>query len=85
MKNFKYVINDPQGIHARPAGLLVKITAPFSSAITIDKAGKVADAKKIISIMSLGAKKGEELVISADGADEAEALAALKAFFQENL
>ena len=74
MKEFKYTITDSQGIHARPAGLLVKEAAKFASDIKIEKAG-----------MGLAAKQGEEVVIRVEGADEAEAAAAMETFFKENL
>ena len=48
MKEFTYTITDEQGIHARPAGLLVKEAAGFASAITIEKDGKKVDAKRIL-------------------------------------
>ena len=85
MKTFNYVIKDELGIHARPAGLLVKEAARFQSAIKIKKDGKEADAKRIFGVMGLGVKKDQEVTISADGADEAEAIAALEAFFNANL
>ena len=47
MKEFKYVITDPQGIHARPAGELVKAVKPFASSIKIVKDGKEGDCRKI--------------------------------------
>ena len=56
MKEFTYTITDEQGIHARPAGLLVKEAAGFASAITIEKDGKKVDAKRILGVMGLGAK-----------------------------
>lgn len=85
MKEFKYTITDSQGIHARPAGLLVKEAAKFASDIKIEKAGKVADAKRIFGVMGLAAKQGEEVVIRVEGADEVEAAAAMETFFKENL
>ena len=85
MKELKYTITDSQGIHARPAGLLVKEAAKFVSDITIEKAGKAADAKRIFGVMGLAAKQGEEVVIKAEGADEAEAIVAMEAFLKENL
>ena len=85
MKEFKYVIKDEQGIHARPAGILVKKAAEFQSKIMIDKAGKAADAKRILGVMGLGVKKGEEVTITAEGEDEETAIVALEAFFKENL
>ena len=85
MKEFKYVIKDEQGIHARPAGILVKKAVEFQSKIMIDKAGKAADAKRILGVMGLGVKKGEEVTITAEGEDEETAIVALEAFFKENL
>lgn len=85
MKSFDYVITDDQGIHARPAGLLVKSTSTFNSSITISKDGKEVDAKRIIGVMSLGAKKGEKVTVTANGDDEAKAIDTLKTFFKENL
>ena len=54
MKEFKYIITDPEGIHARPAGELVKAAKGFASAIKITKGEKSADAKKIFGLMGLG-------------------------------
>ena len=53
MKEFKYVIKDEQGIHARPAGLFVKEAATFPCKVTIEKDGKEADAKRIFAVMGL--------------------------------
>lgn len=85
MQEFKYTIKDELGIHARPAGLLVKLAAQYKSAITVDTGVKKADAKKIMAVMGAGAKKGTTVTCSADGSDEADAIAALKKFFEENL
>lgn len=56
MKEFKYVITDAEGIHARPAGELVKAAKEFSSKITIIKDGKSGDCKKIFGVMALAVK-----------------------------
>ena len=85
MTEFKYVITDELGIHARPAGMLVKEAKKFASAIKLATAAKTVDAKGIMGVMSLGAKKGDEVTVKADGADEADAAAALEAFFKANL
>ena len=85
MKEFKYVITDPEGIHARPAGILVKQAAGYQSAVTIAKGEKSADAKRIFGVMGLGVKTGEEITISVEGADEDTAAAELETFFKENL
>lgn len=85
MKEFKYVITDPNGIHARPAGLLVKMAAGFKSKVTIGRDGKEVDAKRIFGVMSLGVKQGQEIAVAADGEDEDEAIAAIEKFLEENL
>lgn len=85
MKEFTYVITDELGIHARPAGLLVKEAGKFQADIKIKKGEKTADAKRIFGIMGLAAKKGDEIVMTADGADEAEAIAAIEEFLKANL
>ena len=82
MKEFSYEIKDEQGIHARPAGLLVKEAKNFSSALTITKGGQT---KKLTQLMTLGVKKGDVVTIQADGDDEDAAIEALKAFFEQNL
>jgi len=79
MKEFKYVVTDPEGIHARPAGILVKQAAGYT------KGDKTADAKRIFGVMGLGVKTGEEVTITVEGDDEDKAFAELEAFFKENL
>ena len=58
MKEFKYVIKDEQGIHARPAGLFVKEAAAFPCKVIIEKDGKEADAKRIFAAIGLADKCG---------------------------
>ena len=58
MKEFSYVITDSEGIHARPAGLLVKEAAKFQSDIKLKKGEKEADAKRIFGVMGLAVKCG---------------------------
>ena len=85
MKQFTYVITDEAGNHARPAGLLVKEAAKFASSTTIAKGAKKGDLKRIFGVMALGVKKGEEINVTCEGADEDAAAAALEAFFKANL
>ena len=85
MKEFKYVITDPEGIHARPAGILVKQAAGYQSSVNIANGEKSADAKRIFGVMGLGVKTGEEVTITVEGADEDTAAAELETFFKENL
>ena len=85
MKEFKYVIKDEQGIHARPAGLFVKEAAAFPCKVIIEKDGKEADAKRIFEVMGLGVKCGEEITVCTDGENEEAASAAIEAFLKANL
>ncbi len=57
MKEFKYVVTDNEGIHARPAGELVKLVKGFESKITIEKDGKTVECRKLLALMGLGVKK----------------------------
>jgi phosphocarrier protein len=85
MKEFKHVIADPLGLHARPAGMLVKAVAKYASKITVTAPTGTADAKRLMAIMRLAAKQGMELTITVDGADEETAAAELQAFLAANL
>ena len=85
MKEIKYVITDPLGMHARPAGILVKAVAPYVSTITVTAPTGTADAKRLMALMRLAAKQGMELTITIDGADEEKAAAELQAFLEANL
>lgn len=85
MKEFTYVIKDTLGIHARPAGSLVKIAQSFEATIRIHAKSKVVDVKKLMAIMSVGIKQNDSVTIQADGTDEEEAIARLEEFFQSTL
>ena len=85
MKTFEYTIKDELGIHARPAGLLVKEAKKYESECTITKDGKTKKLTQLMMLMSLGVKQGETVTVTAEGADEDTALEGLKAFFEANL
>lgn len=86
MKKFEYVITDELGIHARPAGLLVKAAKALDSAVTVEKSGgKSAAATKLMAVMGLGVKGGDTVIITVEGGNEEASVAAMEAFFKENL
>ena len=86
MKNFTYTITDPLGIHARPAGLLAKAAKVYTdTVITVEKNGSTVKASQLMKLMGLGVKQGDVVTVTADGASEDAALAAMKEFFQNNL
>lgn len=84
METFQYVIQDELGIHARPAGLLVKEASKFKSDITVKYGEKSASAKKLMAMMAMGIKSGNEITVSCEGTDEEEAASALKLFFKNH-
>ena len=84
MIHFQYTITDPNGLHARPAGLLVKEAQKFSSAVKLTRGEKSADLKRLFAVMGMGVKCGETVEVSVDGADEIEAAQDLEQFFREN-
>ncbi len=85
MKEFKYTIKDEVGLHARPAGLLVKEAKKFSSKITVCANGKCSEATKLMAIMAMGIKQGQEVTVTIEGEDETAAEQELKEFFSSNL
>ncbi len=85
MKLFKYVITDEVGIHARPAGILVKEAKATGAKVTLEANGKTVDATKLMAIMGMGVKKGTEVTVTVEGADEDAAAEKLEAFFKANL
>lgn len=86
MKSFTYTIVDPVGIHARPAGLLVKAAKAFAGTeISVSKGDKTAKSTQLMKLMGLGVKGGDTVTVTADGPDEEKAIAAMEQFFKENL
>lgn len=86
MKEFNFVVNDPLGIHARPAGLVAKLAKGFAdTTITITKGEKTVKATQLMMLMSLAVKNGDTVTVKAEGAAEDEAIAAMEKFFKENL
>lgn len=85
MKEITYKIKDEMGIHARPAGRLVKKASEFKCQIKIGSKEKSVDAKRIMGVMALAMKKGDVMTLAFDGPDEEEASAALAEFLEKNL
>lgn len=85
MKEFSYTIKDALGIHARPAGMLVKEAKRFTSDCTITKNGVTKKLTQLMMLMSLGVKKDDCVTIQASGEDEDTAITALQVFFEKNL
>ncbi len=86
MKSFDYVIKDELGIHARPAGILVKKLAAVKSSVTIavKAKDKSADAKRLMAVMKMAVKQGDTVTVTVEGEDEDAAVAEIEQFFKEN-
>lgn len=78
-------VNNEIGLHARPASLLVKEASKFRADSMIIKDGNKYNCKSIMNILSMGAKRGEEIVILCDGPDEERAIEALVYLIEEGL
>ena len=71
MKEFTYVIQDPVGLHARPAGFLLRRAKNYHSSVLVKApSGREANAAKLMALMSMGAKAGDTLTFILEGDDE---------------
>ncbi|MCW1970570.1 MAG: phosphoenolpyruvate--protein phosphotransferase [Anaerolineae bacterium] len=77
MKQGTLIIQNPTGLHARPARLFVDTAKKFRSTIQVQCADRKANGKSMISLLTLGIERGTEITVLADGIDEADAYAAL--------
>ena len=86
MKSFDYIITDPVGIHARPAGILVKEVKNYKdSTITLAKGEKSVNLLKLMALMQMGIKQGDKVTVSVEGGDEEAVCAKIEEFFKANL
>jgi phosphocarrier protein len=72
-------ITNALGLHARAAARFVQLAGTFAAQIRVDRGGRTIDGKSIMGLLTLAAARGTSIAISADGADEADAVAALAA------
>jgi phosphocarrier protein len=84
MIEIKLVLTNAAGLHARPAAQFIQTAAAFKSKITIQSGSKRADAKSILAVMGMGLGPGAEFLLTADGLDEGECIAALQALVESN-
>ena len=89
MQSFEYTLNCTGGLHARPAGAIVSAAKHFSSDVLIRKISpdgpKEADGKRLIAVMSLGARKGDTITFLINGPDEREAAEKLHTVCRESV
>ena len=82
MNKFEYTIKDENGIHARPAGLIVKEAQKYDFDVTIECNGKSGNLKKLLALMGMGIKKGDTVTVSAEKGKD---ISDLLAFFEKNI
>ena len=84
VKAGQYTITDPAGIHARPAGLLVREVRNYASSVTVINGDKAVNALKLLALMGMGIRQSDTVKVTVEGADEDTAAAAIEAFFKAN-
>jgi multiphosphoryl transfer protein len=85
MKEIELVIQNQTGLHARPAKVLVNLAKQYKSNISLHYAGKRANAKSMVSVLTLGAVRGSNITVQADGADEEMAILEIEAAIRSGL
>ncbi len=85
MIKFTHSVKDPNGIHARPAGLFTKEASRFSSQVMVTSGEKSASGKKLIALLAMSVKCGDTLTVTVEGDDEAVAAEALKAYLSAHV
>ena len=83
MVSEKVQINNPSGLHLRPAGILCKEAMKYKSLITFEYAGGTANAKSVLSVLGACVKCGDEIELVCEGEDEEKALETLVALIEE--
>jgi|WetSurMetagenome_2_1015567.scaffolds.fasta_scaffold152596_2 phosphocarrier protein HPr len=84
MKKFEYTITAADGIHARPAGILVNTALKYKCTILMKCGDKEASVKKLFALMKLGVKQNDTITICFDGEDEDAAYKEITANIGEN-
>ena len=85
MKEYKCYIDSPLGLHARPAALIAKLCVNLKSNVTIINNDKEVSGNDVLGILSLNAKKDDQIIIKVEGKDEEEDLEKIKELLNENL
>jgi phosphocarrier protein HPr len=76
-------VRNPEGLHMRPADKLVRAASGFQCQIELERAGQIADCRSILSLLTLGATQGSELLLRAQGPDAEKAIQAISSMFEQ--
>lgn len=87
MIEFEFTVKDALGLHARPAGGLVKLAQEFESegTLTLPRSGKSASLKRLLALMSLAVKGGDMVIVTLEGQDEQQAADAVRHWLEGHL
>ena len=85
MRSISYKVQCPEGLHARPAGMLTRKLKEYACDVTLTKGDASVNARKLFSVMTLLVKQGDDIVMTFEGEDEDQAAEGTLAFLRENL
>ena len=85
MQSFEYVVQLGSGLHARIAGELMRVVKSFKSDVTLYVGDRSANLQKVLGVMNLAIKKGDQIRIVVEGNDEDVAFDEISHFVKENL
>ena len=85
MNEFTYTIQDPQGMHARPAGKIAAIAQSYPGRVTLWKGEEGVDVKKLLPLIGTNLKQGDTVIIRVEGENEEQAASSMEAAFKENI
>jgi phosphotransferase system HPr (HPr) family protein len=84
MPELTITVTHEVGLHARPASMFVQTASKFKSDISVTHGETTANAKSILTVLTLGVHKDNQITITAEGEDADEALAALEELIKSN-
>ncbi|MBN1259191.1 MAG: HPr family phosphocarrier protein [Anaerolineae bacterium] len=84
MSEITLTVHHAAGLHARPASLFVKEAGKYRSKVTVQHGERTANAKSMLSVLTLGVNQGAVITITATGEDEDAAIAGLQALIENN-
>lgn len=85
MVSKKVIVNNPTGLHLRPAGIFCNTAVKFDCKISFEHGTTIANAKSVLSVLGACIKKGDEIMLICEGADEEEALEAMVKAVEDGL
>ncbi len=85
MITIQHTVKDPIGMHARPAGMFVKLVKSLNSTITVTKGDALVNADRLLALMGLAIKCGDVITVTVTGGNEAGSEAEIRTFLEKYL